>query len=45
LALAEARETLANLEVATAIGYMPLVEADLRRHLNQIIGTLVNIIR
>jgi four helix bundle protein len=45
LALGEARETLANLEVAAAVGYMPSVDAGTRRQLNQIIGTLVNIIR
>jgi four helix bundle protein len=45
IALGEARETLANLVVATAVGYMPVVDAGLRRQLNQIIGTLVNIIR
>ena len=45
LALGEAREVVANLEVAAAIGYLPSIDAGLRRQLNQIIGTLVNIIR
>ena len=45
IALGEAREVVANLEVAAAIGYLPSVDAGLRRQLNQIIGTLVNIVR
>jgi four helix bundle protein len=45
LALGEARETLANLEVAAAIGYTPTIDAEPRQQLNQIIGTLVSIIR
>jgi len=45
VALGEARETLANLEVAAAIGYTAAIDADLHRQLNQIIGTLVNVIR
>ena len=44
-ALGEARETLANLETAAAIGYVPRVEAHVRRRLDQIIGTLVNLVR
>jgi len=44
-ALAEARETLANLEAAEAIGYLPCVDAAMRNRLNHIIGTLVNLVR
>ena len=44
-ALGEARETLANLEAAEAIGYIPRVEAQLRERLNHIIGKLVNLVR
>ena len=40
-ALGEARETLANLEVAEAIGYIPSVDVLVRRRLDHIIGTLV----
>jgi four helix bundle protein len=45
IALGEARETLANLEAAHAIGYAPAVGSDLRQRLNHIIGTLVRLIR
>jgi four helix bundle protein len=45
IALGEAREVLANLEIAAAVGYTPGIDAGIRRQLNQIIGTLVNIIR
>jgi four helix bundle protein len=44
-ALAEARETLANLEAAEAIGYLPSVEASVRERLDHIIGTLVKLVR
>ncbi len=44
-ALGEPRETLANLEVAQAIGYVPAIEAQLRQRLDHIIGTLVNLVR
>jgi four helix bundle protein len=44
-ALGEARETLANLEVAEAIGYLPSVEPHVRERLDHIIGTLVNLVR
>src|SRR5688500_4252026 len=44
-ALAEARETLANLEAAEAIGYLPSVDAGVRDRLDHIIGTLVNLVR
>lgn len=44
-ALGEARETLANLEAAEAIGYIPNVEPQVRKRLDHIIGTLVNLVR
>src|SRR5687767_2565086 len=44
-ALGEARETLANLEAAEAIGYLPSVDAGVRARLDHIIGTLVNLVR
>jgi len=44
-ALAEARETLANLEAAEAIGYLAAVEPAMRDRLNHIIGTLVSLVR
>jgi four helix bundle protein len=44
-ALGEARETLANLETAEAIGYLPSIEAGVRQRLDHIIGTLVNLVR
>ena len=44
-ALGEARETLANLEAAEAIGYLPSIDAQLRQRLDHIIGTLVNLVR
>ena len=44
-ALGEARETLANLEAAQAIGYLPSIDAQLRQRLDHIIGTLVNLVR
>jgi four helix bundle protein len=43
-ALGEARETLANLEAAEAIGYIPQIEAHVRERLDHIIGTLVNLV-
>lgn len=45
IALGEARETLANLEAAVAIGYAPPVPASLRRRFDHIIGTLVRLVR
>ncbi len=45
IALGEARETLANLETAEAIGYILHVGPDVRKRLDHIIGTLVNVIR
>ena len=44
IALGEARETLTNLQVAEAIGYIPPLEPRLLNQLNQIIGTLVRIL-
>jgi four helix bundle protein len=44
-ALGEARETLANLESAQAIGYIATIEMHLRKRLDHIIGTLVNLVR
>ena len=45
IALGEARETLANLETAEAIGYIPRVGADVRTRLDHIIATLVDLVR
>jgi four helix bundle protein len=42
-ALGSARETLANLEAAEAIGYLPPLSDVLRVRLNRIIGTLVKL--
>jgi four helix bundle protein len=44
-ALGEARETLANLEAAEAIGYLPSLDAGLRERLDHIIATLVKLVR
>ncbi len=44
IALGEARETLANLEAAEAMGYVPPLAPDLRARFNHIIGTLVRIV-
>jgi four helix bundle protein len=44
-ALGEARETLANLETAEAIGYLPRVDSSVREHLDHIIATLVKLVR
>jgi four helix bundle protein len=44
-ALGEARETLANLETAVAIGYVSSIEPRVRQRLDHIIGTLVNLVR
>jgi hypothetical protein len=45
IALGEARETLANLETAEAIGYVDCVGNEMRQHFDHIIGTLVNLVR
>jgi four helix bundle protein len=44
-ALGEARETLATLETAEAIGYVAGVDPRHRARLDHIIGTLVNLVR
>ncbi len=43
-ALGSARETVANLESAEAIGYVGPMDPDLRNKLNHIIGVLVKIV-
>jgi four helix bundle protein len=45
IALGEARETLAGLETAEAIGYVPRVETRVRARLDHVIGTLVKLVR
>jgi four helix bundle protein len=45
VALGEARETLAILEVAEASGYVTSVAPAMRGRLDHIIGTLVNLVR
>jgi four helix bundle protein len=40
-ALGSARETLANLEVAEAAGYIDPIPVELRRRFDHVIGTLV----
>jgi four helix bundle protein len=44
-ALGSARETLANLEAAEAIGYVEPLDAELRDKLGRIIATLINLVR
>ena len=44
-ALGSARETLACIEVAVALGYLPAVREDVRARLRQILGTLTNLSR
>jgi four helix bundle protein len=44
-ALGSARETVANLEVAAAIGYIDEMDPVLRNRFDHIIGTLVKIVR
>ena len=43
IALGEARETLAGLEAAHAIGYVTKVDPSVRRCFDHIIGTLVKL--
>lgn len=43
-ALGSAREALACLEVAQALGYVAVLEPALVAKLNQIVGTLVRIV-
>ncbi len=44
-ALGSARESLANLEVAEALGYVGSLDARLRRRFDHVIGTLVVLVR
>ena len=44
IALGEARETLACLEVAAAIGYVRCIEPRLRQRFDHIIGTLIRLV-
>jgi four helix bundle protein len=44
-ALGEARETLANLEAAEAIGYLSSLDAGVRERIDHIIATLVKLVR
>lgn len=44
-ALGSARETMACLEVAAAMGYLGQPDADVLARLNQVIGTLVRLVR
>lgn len=44
-ALGSAREALSCIEVSVALGYVPEVRPDLRKRLNQILGTLTNLSR
>ena len=43
-ALGSARETLANLEAAHAVGYIPGIDPQLRNRFDHIIGTLVKLV-
>jgi len=42
-ALGSLREVLACFEVAAAMGYLPEVDADLRRRFDHVLGTLVRL--
>jgi four helix bundle protein len=44
-ALGSARETLAGLEAAEAVGYIDRLEPVVRRRFDHIIGTLVRLVR
>ena len=44
-ALGSARETLANLEAAQAVGYIRAIDPALRSRFDHIIGTLVRLVR
>ena len=44
-ALGSARETLAGLEAAEAVGYVEAIDGTLRRRFDHIIGTLVKLVR
>ena len=43
-ALGSLREALACFEVATALGYMPAIDDELRRRFDHVLGTLVRLI-
>ena len=43
-ALGSMRELLSCLEVAAALGYVPPVDAELRRRFDHVIGTLVKLV-
>ncbi len=43
-ALGSARETLANLEVAAAVGYIDSIDPTLNNRFDHIIGTLVRLV-
>ncbi len=43
--LGSARETLANLEVAEALGYVRPLDAGFRDRFDRVIGTLVRLVR
>ena len=45
IALGEARETMAHLEIAVADGILDTIDATLRNRLNLIIGSLVKLSR
>ncbi len=44
-ALGSARESLANLEVAAAVGYVEPVGGEMRNRFDHVIGTLVKLVR
>ena len=44
IALGEARETLASLEVGEAIGYLQSIEPPIRERLDRIIGRLLKLV-
>ena len=44
-ALGSLREALACLEVGAAFGYLPTIEPGLRRSFEQVLGTLVRLVR
>ncbi|MEZ4222401.1 MAG: four helix bundle protein [Polyangiaceae bacterium] len=45
IALGEARESLSTLQIAAAFGYVAPLPPELRRALNQVVGTLVVVTR
>ncbi len=44
-ALGSARESLANLDVAAAVGYVEPIGRETRRRFDHVIGTLVRLVR